>query len=140
MRHYPSNRKPRNSDCGIQGNSTDSGRQQVMPGEKNDCTVRALAEAFEIPYLEAYGMLLVNGRKFKHRFNFIRFMRETYPHIQEMPKPHMTVANYINTIAHSGNWMILIRGHVFTVKDKVIIDINPLSNLNRHVLIAWRIK
>ena len=31
--------------------------------EKNDCTVRALSKACNLPYLEAHGLLKMHGRK-----------------------------------------------------------------------------
>lgn len=121
----------------IVGNITDSGRSQVMPGEKNDCTVRALANALEIPYLEAYGMMLGSGRKFGKGANCSELYGRLFP---TLPCPRMTVARYIQFIAYEGNWIIRIRKHVFAVKDKTILDINPMWNINRHVLQAWRVK
>ncbi len=109
--------------------------------EKNDCTVRALMDAMEIPYLEAYGMLLAFGRK-KGRGIKASVSYEIYGAfaVAKHPRPNMTVENYVRYICHTGNWIVEVRGHVFAVVSGVIRDINPSANLNCHVLNSWRMK
>lgn len=59
---------------------------------------------------------------------------------QKFPRPSMTVENYIRYIAHSGNWIIRIRRHVFAVIDGVIYDEMPEATMKCHVLNAWKVK
>ena len=109
--------------------------ERNLLNEKNDCTVRALSEALGIPYLEAYGMMIGYGRKAKKRFN----CRPMYSELgTAMPRPAMTVERYVSLIAHSGRWIIEIRGHVFAVIEGEIKDMYPSYNLSRHVVQAWR--
>lgn len=106
-------------------------------GEKNDCTVRAFADAMGIEYMTAYGMMLGFGRKKGKGFRCDSLYAR---YAEPMPRPSMTVANYVKFIAHTGNWIIEIRGHVFAVRNGEIRDINPSYNLERHVVKAWRMK
>lgn len=136
MRNYPMLRKPRNSDCGIVGEITDSGR---ITGEKNDCTVRALSEALEIPYLEAYGIMLGFGRKFGKGMH----VEPVYDSLGlvKIDRPNMSVARFIKEVAPYGNWIIKIRRHVFAVKNGIIFDtVGSKYHVNRHVLSAWKVK
>jgi len=116
--------------------STDSGRSELNFSEKNDCTVRALAEALEIPYLTAYGMMLGSGRK---RNRGVRSLAVYNTVGNRHDRPNMTVENYVKYIANSGNWIINIRGHVFAVVNGVIKDLHPEMTLNCHVIQSWRI-
>lgn len=110
-------------------------------GEKNDCTVRAYSEAFEVDYFYAYGVLLGAGRKRRKGLHFDSFMKEIHPEIRELPRPGMTVRNYINRIAVTGNWIISMRGHVIAVKEgKITSDMNSEFAMNCHVVNAWKVK
>jgi len=118
------------------------GRQNIdekeILGEKNDCTVRALMDGLEIPYLEAYGIALGCGRKKGKGANILGYLDSIA--IKKYPKPNMSVDSYIRFIAHTGNWIIQIRGHVFAVREGEIRDEYPKGNLNCHVIQAWRVK
>lgn len=105
--------------------------------EKNDCTVRAYAEAFDIPYTDAHMKLTIAGRKIGKGVNFNMIMHKLHPDIIAYPRPHMTVAKFIAIFCKRGNWIIKIKGHVFAVKDRVIFDDVPEANINCHVLSAW---
>lgn len=117
------------------------GRQNIVEkeilNEKNDCTVRALMEGLGVPYMTAYGMAIGCGRR-KNKGCFLDSLLDNIakPH----PRPKMSVVNYIQYIAHSGNWIIQIRGHVFAVIDGVLKDEYPKANLDCHVIKAWRVK
>lgn len=139
MNNYPLERKRRNSDCGVKGQACDAGRiENGYAHEKNDCTVRAYAVAAEIDYKVAHVELFLAGRKVKKGFVVEKFYTEKFG--KPMGRPNMSVGKFVSLIAGSGNWIIKIRGHVFAVKEGVIYDINPAWNLNRHVLMAWKVK
>lgn len=105
--------------------------------EKNDCTVRALANALEIQYIEAYGMMIGAGRKARKGFN----SRPLYNSLgQRFDRPGMTVANYVKFVIPAGNWIVEIKGHVFAVVNGVVIDEYPNVVANCHVISSWKVK
>jgi hypothetical protein len=108
-----------------------------IPDEKNDCTVRAYAAASQRTYLEAHAKLAAAGRKHGKGFRVKTFYEAEG--FLWYPKPHRRVENFILNIAHTGNWIIWIRGHVFAVCDSVIHDTYPQTVLKRHVLGAWQV-
>ena len=125
----------KNKHLNIEGKQNTSARFTL---EKNDCTVRAYAEAFEIPYADAHIKLTIAGRQIRKGINFEQAMRKLHPDIASYPRPHMTVGKFIALFCRRGNWIIKIKGHVFAVKDRVIFDSGyPEGNINCHVLSAW---
>lgn len=112
--------------------------ERELMGEKNDCTVRAIMEVMEVPYMTAYGIMIGAGRKRgkgtrqNGRDLFDSLSTKSYT------RPGMIVENYIKYIAFEGKWIIAIRGHVFAVIDGVVKDQWPKGNLNCHVVQAWR--
>lgn len=136
---YPFYRKPRNSECGISGIVTDGGR--TVHGETRDCTVRAYSIAAEITYEQAWIELSLAGRKPKHGINVTPFFNSKFGN--KFDRPHATVGRFINFVCKpaGGNWIILMKRHVFTVKDGVIHDLISSDRLiNCHVLGAWKVK
>lgn len=115
---------------------SDSGRTDSGMNERNDCTVRAYAAVKGISYQQAHAILFVYGRKMRRGFRVGEFFNSEFG--SPLPRPAMTVENYVNYIAHSGKWIILISKHVFAVIDGKIIDTNPEYNLSRHVKAAWK--
>jgi len=113
-------------------------KERDILGEKNDCIVRALMESLEIPYLEAYGMMIGLGRKRNKGLRIEALVDNIC--VGKYPRPNMIVENYVRFIAHSGNWIIEIRGHVFAVIGGCIKDEFPSAVLNCHVLNSWRMK
>ena len=104
----------------------------------NDCSVVALSKALELPYMTAYGMMIVVGRTNKRgpkAKDFIQFLDSKF---ECFPKPHMTVRNYVRLIANTGNWLIWVRGHIFAVVEGEIKDWR--NNDNCHVEYVWRVK
>lgn len=118
--------------------NTDAGRSDTGINEHNDCTVRAYAAVMNISYMQAHADLFVAGRRMRRGFKVVGFFNEKFGKPQ--PRPHMTVVNYVKYIAHTGKWIILIRGHVFAVINGVIHDINPTRNDNCYVVMAWRVE
>lgn len=107
---------------------------------KNDCSVQAIAIAMEIEYMTAYGMMLALGRTNRRGID----TRELYRFLDSLgftsyPRPNMTVSNYVKLIAHSGNWLVSIRRHIFAVVNGEIKDWVK-SDSEAHVLKAWRVK
>jgi len=49
---------------------SDAGRSIYAPAEKNDCTVRAVAAAFGVPYPEAHNRLALLGRQPRQGMHF----------------------------------------------------------------------
>jgi hypothetical protein len=109
-----------------------------FPDEKNDCTVRAYAKAANIPYTQAHAEIEAAGRRFGRGFRVHNFYTEQKQFLW-YPRPARRVDNFILNIAHTGNWIIWIRGHVFAVCDSVVHDRHPKLNLKRHVLGAWQV-
>jgi hypothetical protein len=121
----------------IESKYSDAGRSNSLYNEKNDCTVRAYALAANIEYKQAHANMFLAGRKCRRGFAIDKFYTEEFG--KPLPRPNMTVKNYVMYIAHTGRWIIEIRGHVFAVIDGVIHDEpNPDSNNERHVLQAWK--
>lgn len=118
---------------------TDSGRSSDgYSNEKGDCTVRAYATAAEIPYKIAHAEMFLAGRKIGRGFNCVPFFIHKYGEM--MPRPKMTVQKFVNTFCLTGNWIVLVRGHVFAVINGTIHDEYPRLVLNMHVHGAWRVK
>lgn len=124
----------KNKHLNIEGKQNTSARFEL---EKNDCTVRAYAEAFEIPYADAHLKLLIAGRQIRKGAHFESIMKKLHPEIESYPRPHMTVGKFVALFCRRGNWIIKIHRHVFAVKDRVIYDMVSEANINCHVLSAW---
>ena len=121
----------------IQG-KRDNFQERNALKEKNDCTVRALANGLEISYLEAYGIMIGLGRRRYKGCNISEYLTATFG--PPKARPQMNVENYVKYIAHSGNWIIKVTGHVFAVCDGVIKDTYPSANHKAHVLESWKVK
>lgn len=106
---------------------TDGGRaSSTRPKQKNDCTVRALAIARNLPYDEAYDVLKDAGRKSSLGFDFVKWI-ETQPWATKIAFPavkgqrRMTPAQFCRDFP-KGTFILRVTKHVFTVKDGVIYD------------------
>lgn len=122
----------------IKGLSSDSGRSESELDEKRDCCVRAYAAVKGISYKQAHCDLWLAGRKMRRGFRCQAFYTKEFGN--PLPRPQMVVENYVKFIAHTGKWIIEIRGHVFAVIDGTIIDLYPQANHNRNVVRAWKVK
>lgn len=117
-----------------------TGREAM--NSKNDCSVRAISNALQIDYMTAYGMMLALGRTNRRGIDSIKLRQflNSLDSLQSYPRPNMTVESYLKHIAHSGRWLIDIRGHIFcSVDGKVTGDWMPADS-HCHVISAWRVK
>lgn len=85
-------------------------------------------------------MLIGAGRK-RYRGVHANGLYDNFAIASYPQRPNMTVENYVKFIAHTGNWIINTRGHVFAVVNGEIRDLgNVAANLGCHVIRAWRMK
>jgi hypothetical protein len=103
----------------VEGNAT----------ERNDCTVLAVSIAAEMDYATAHALLKSNGRKDRHRFNFLGFMEpkgSVRPELGRYSVKRMTTdARTINQFIAAnpnGRFIVCKRGHVFAVVNGVLYD------------------
>ena len=100
--------------------------------ERNDCTVRAIAEACAMPYSEAHAMLAAAGRKRGNRFSFGNFISERQGQpingrtVQSVHMPwHLpTLAQFVRDFPR-GTFVVRKNGHVFCIRDGVVYDDTP---------------
>lgn len=106
---------------------TDGGRaSSTRPKQKNDCTVRALAIARNLPYDEAYDLLRNAGRKCSRKFDFVKWM-DTQPWSTKISFPavkgqrRMTPAQFCRDFP-KGTFILRVTNHVLVVKDGFVYD------------------
>ena len=100
---------------------TDAGRSKYLPGEKNDCTVRALACALAMSYPEAYNRLAALGRKPKDGF-------ELGPHTEALGlefRERLSCLRLEQVMPQlgRGRFIIATTNHVFAVVYGTIYDL-----------------
>lgn len=93
--------------------------------ERNDCSVIAIAYAFDIPYLKAHELCAKYGRKDCNGFDPLQALKvNKYKKSRQMfgcrvgyhGRPKMTVGRF--QIKHpTGTFLIRVGGHVFTMID-----------------------
>lgn len=115
---------------------------KIARGERNDCVVRAFTHAFDIPYDDAHsicrrGFGRVNGKGtyFQGYFSSGKSLieketgytledvtqelgRTYYPSTRKTRKK--TTGSLIKE-SNPGTYLILVRGHMFTIKDNTIV-------------------
>jgi hypothetical protein len=130
--------------------TADGGRSESRrPKQKNDCTVRALAIAADLPYDEAYDMLMQSGRKSHRGFNFkgwlkkvgnvvngYRFTWEAY--LATKGQARMNPVRFAKEKA-SGRYIVRTAKHVNTVIDGVSHDTFRTYD-QRCIYGAWRVE
>lgn len=122
---------------------TDAGRaQSKRPRQKNDCTVRAIALARNLPYDEAYELLALAGRKCAKGFVLKTWLKEqswatmiSFPAIkgQRRMNPATFVQNY-----PTGRYICKTAKHVFAVIDGVVYDEGE-NRPDRCIYTAWKL-
>lgn len=120
--------------------------------DKNDCSVRAIANAYNISYEEAHKNCAEFGRKnkdgmycrdmnrlinFKGHSYLIQFKGTTYPDYGGLKHKGTSLRNFIKSYAE-GTWLVMITGHFLVVKNGRIFD-KGLCQSRSHVIYAWRI-
>src|SRR6266853_627629 len=115
-------------------NATDAGRKKSKrPHSKNDCTVRAVALACDIPFDRAYDALAAAGRKHYQRFDFHKWAKSLAPfaslgaRLKWYPFPFLYGEPRMNPTMFceqfkTGRWILRTVDHVFAVVDGVVYD------------------
>lgn len=117
---------------------TTAGREKSKrKRQNNDCTVRALAVAFALPYDEAYDILALAGRECAEGFPIYDWMQGK-PWAKEVKgfKGH-SLAYTINRLT-DGLYFVGIRGHILAVENGKAFDSwepNPLAPVTE----VWRL-
>lgn len=99
--------------------------QEIERKEKNDCTVVALAHMCDISYEKAYKYLELHGRKKEKGMFFERFISKMGYKLFNKKLIKMPKFNTLNQFLEAnlnGNYLVMVRGHVFVVKDGKIFD------------------
>ena len=99
--------------------------------ERNDCFVRALATASDIPYYQAHDLLKWLGRKERHstQINISEQVCKTGNHALELCKiaPARPVKGYITHAQFikqhpKGTFLVMTKRHIWAIKDGVSFD------------------
>ena len=90
--------------------------------ETEDCTVRAIAEGFDLEYLEALQITLKMGRKRRRGMNLRQYVRglQTFFHSQIITSDGidpMIAKDFVNTIAEDGfTYIVISAAHTFVIE------------------------
>jgi len=126
----------------------------TMPGENNDCTVRALANAAGLPYEEAHAHMAKFGRKKKHGMHLIdktraleskgfvikgiygttntaTFARRRLPDAKV--EKGTTLKKLLKQLA-KGRFVVSYKGHALAVVDGKVIDDGAYVLANKRVV------
>lgn len=121
----------------------DAGRStSKRPKQKNDCTVRALALARNLPYDEAYDLIAAAGRKCSRGFRLSDWLIKQ-PWATKMPfqatrgQRRMNPSSFTKQFT-TGTYICKVAKHVFVVKDGVVHDTFESTPL-RCIYTAWKI-
>lgn len=105
------------------------GRGKEFEGERNDCTVRALAIALEAPYDWAHAYMKANGRKMGRRFRADNAYQKAEYAGQKLSTPRMfgrksrkTLAAHLQSGELPKRCILHVTGHVFAVVNGVLMD------------------
>lgn len=113
----------------------DSGRSNSKrPKQSNDCSVRAMAAAFDLDYDYTYDMLAAAGRKCAQGFGIMKWItknsvdgvlldrRVEYMHFPAVKgETRMNVEKFVRE-HQTGSYIIRVSKHVACVKDGRILD------------------
>lgn len=126
---------------------TDGGRKnEGIPWESSDCTVRALATATGRPYSEAYAFMAANGRKkgkgayfnqalYRNK-NLVLGHKFTSPNVFHRARGIKTTLQR-NPYLRYGTWILQMQGHVATLKNGVLLD--SFDSTRKEVRGAWQV-
>ena len=120
---------------------TDGGRSFAHPQEKNDCTIRATAIAFGVPYEEVHAHMAEKGRRPRHKtrravWEPVILQYGAVSHSYYGGK-RMTLARFLRENP-TGRWVLHMRGHVTAVVDGVILD-SSHQGAKRWILKAYQV-
>ena len=130
-------------------NATDAGRKKSRrPHSKNDCTVRAVALACDVPYDRAYEALAAAGRKHYRPFDFRTWAKSLAPFASlgarlkwygfqfDKGEPRMNPAIFCEQFK-TGRWILRTVDHVFAVVDGVVFDEHRPTSQRLCIYGAW---
>ncbi len=128
--------------------STDSGRtNSKRPRQKNDCTVRALANTTDIDYDDAYDLVKSRGRKSHRGGEFPKarsddaalgwtFTWGSFPAVKGQSR--MNPATFCEQFK-TGRYIVRVAKHVFAIVDGVAYDTSP-ERPDRCIYGAWKVQ
>jgi len=139
---------------------------QIAKSENNDCVVRAFASSFEMEYDEAHKIVATefkrkprkgtfgfptkmnlfaenkikfNGKgvtKISHEYNTMLY----YVNVKGVKTLRNCTLNYFLKKYSTGTYILIVRGHAFTVKDgSVIGNTEDAKKTKKHIVGAWKI-
>ena len=138
----------------------------IAKSETNDCVVRAFASAFEIGYDEAhnfiaekfkrqprkgtfgfgYGMNLISKNDVKFNGKGIEIITHEYGSMlyYVMVKGHKTLrsttTNSFIKMYPTGTYIVIVKGHAFTIKNGCVIgNLSDAKQIRKHIISAWKI-
>ena len=132
------------------------GAPEKFKGETNDCTVKALAVALDIPYDQAYlyAMRGFNRKRnsgptpnvLKRAFSFDKAFTElqgkalktTYKQVDgRMLDREMTISTFVKRYS-SGTYYVVVSRHALVIKDGTVIDHSDKPK--RRIKMAWKVE
>lgn len=138
----------------------------IAKGETNDCVVRAFASAFEIEYDEAHGIVAKEFRRVNRKgtlgfgvkmnlldknnvtFNGKKISKITHEYdsmlysvkVNGVKTLRNTTTSYFLKKYPVGTYIVVVRGHAFTIKDGVVIgNYSDAKKTRKRILGAWKI-
>jgi len=110
--------------------------------QSNDCTVRAVAIAFDLGYDIAYDLLHDAGRKCSRGFDFVAWINH-HPLAEKISFPAIKGKRRMNPATFckqfdTGVFICRVAKHVFTVKNGIVFD-TFRNRADRCIYTAWKI-
>ena len=97
-------------------------REAAGVKECSDCTVRATAAAFGIPYTDAHQKLAAVGRKNRHGVQFKKIYKQLGLQFHQRWYKGCPVEKVLRTLPPTGRFVVRVTRHVFAVVDGKVID------------------
>jgi hypothetical protein len=128
------------------------GRTNDYLCEDNDCTVRALAVACDLPYGAAYRTMEFAGREPHGCVSMVAAWERdnriaNYKVTRFEDARHYTVAHFLRTIGQTGRYIIRVSGssahchHVIGVKNGKVYDLAHRSSMTRRrIKCCWKLE
>jgi hypothetical protein len=109
------------------------GATSVDPRSRNDCTVRAVANAWGMPYDEAAQVCKKHGRKRINSGMKGTAVMEMLTNLgaRRMPLHGSKVWITLNVLDSTRTYLVLIPGHIFTVRNGVVLDCGDIIRWTR---------
>ena len=115
-----------------------------MPGEHNDCTVRALMAACDAPYADVHRVLASWGRRPRHGMTLLQIRRQQEilgRKMVEVPIGYGRKPTFAAVLPRlrTGRYLVVKTGHAFAVVDGVVRDGAPVGSRSR-IWGVWQIE